>query len=753
MTLVLNRVDYTTVGVTSRGTMKILPSSDPKATQKFAVGDNDGIIYIFSMKKNELQLVFKSLPSYKIEKIVLGGGTSNSNDVPKDRIFVAYNNSVKGYTKKGKPFLEFDTNLMDTISAMFVLGGDLAVCARDVYHRYQNCKDADSLLVGETLNDVILLPSGDSAGSVTAILACGDRAIRILTSRKSPTVLRLSSIPTVFSSFKEHDRELYDRVLLGTQDGKVGLLLLPGSKTVRNIWLLNTYGSEITCLDTYDLDGSGVDIIVGRLDGSVEVFNFSGLDEILTPLLRFKYVAGESITSVGGGVIGTPEYKEVLVTTYSGKIFGLTTKPPGALEAGVASNEPETIRRLEAEIRELEQKYQEQSEYGGFLMSADPFLSPSILCVNHRMTLNRDTATYLLSIELDSPIDFILIQSNTPVELIDDNNNAVLSFSEVNPAKDGNYVLATYRCQVNTNQLETKIKTIEGHSGLLQIYVTCQIQPKCCRVVKIPILALSLHIRVHEDDEEDMKKYFSSSGPYNELKLVGNFTVAEIHAWLSLALPELSERPTLNDNEVKLNYVSTRIGSTLRCQYKKGTAVFSSENVSTILILRDLMTKEATKRKIKLDVFCTVDDGAMKKMLEKIFPQLKNAHELQENVQIINALHDWDMIDNPEETLGTHFQKLLKDEEDLKRKYDKNPKALQEIQTIITELYVDWKRAKGSHQRLTSEMAKEDLNNAMESGEFSVLLELFMKNDSNSPDRSPPSSPTKPTSQDDATES
>jgi len=58
----------------------------------------------------------------------------------------------------------------------YVLGPDLAACARDLYHRYRDCKDADSYLAGETLHDVVLLP-GDG-NIVYAILACADCAVR-----------------------------------------------------------------------------------------------------------------------------------------------------------------------------------------------------------------------------------------------------------------------------------------------------------------------------------------------------------------------------------------------------------------------------------------------------------------------------------------------------------------------------------------------------------------------------------------------
>lgn len=65
------------------------------------------------MKKGELQVSFKSLPGPRINKLVLGG-------TGHDKIYIAQVNTVKGYTKKGKLFLEFDTNLIDPISALWV---------------------------------------------------------------------------------------------------------------------------------------------------------------------------------------------------------------------------------------------------------------------------------------------------------------------------------------------------------------------------------------------------------------------------------------------------------------------------------------------------------------------------------------------------------------------------------------------------------------------------------------------------------
>ena len=61
--------------------------------------------------------------------------------------------------------------------------------------------------------------------------------------------------------------------------------------------------------------------------------------------------------------------------------------------------------------------------------------------------------------------------------------------------KDNNAVLVTYRCQVNTTRLEMHIRTIEGHYGTLQLYITSKIQPRCSMLRRHTIKPLSLHQR------------------------------------------------------------------------------------------------------------------------------------------------------------------------------------------------------------------------------------------------------------------
>ena len=76
----------------------------------------------------------------------------------KDKIFTSGGSEVKGYTKKGKLFLNFDTNLTEPIKNMSITGNDLLVSGKHVYNHYRDCKDTNYFLSEDKVNDVLALP-------------------------------------------------------------------------------------------------------------------------------------------------------------------------------------------------------------------------------------------------------------------------------------------------------------------------------------------------------------------------------------------------------------------------------------------------------------------------------------------------------------------------------------------------------------------------------------------------------------------
>lgn len=229
---------------------------------------------------------------------------------------------------------------------------------------------------------------------------------------------------------------------------------------------------------------------------------------------------------------------------------------------------------LEERISKERDKYQMTAQDNEFAVSAIPFVA-----INDKFYLNKEDASYSLCLEVQTSIDNVLIQSDVPVDLLDvEKNSAVVSFSDCDPGvsscretyfqffkiyfkkiylQDGNFLLATYRCQLNTTRLDLKIRTIEGQYGILQTYVTPNIQPKCCQVRQYRIKPLSLHTRSH---------LFDSKRPYNVLNLKGGFSMAEMHAWIEYCLPEVPEKPPPGESAT-LIFVSTFLDTMLQCTY------------------------------------------------------------------------------------------------------------------------------------------------------------------------------------------
>jgi Bardet-Biedl syndrome 7 protein len=720
MELELSRVDYTLVGITSPQTMRLLPSIGTRMMQKVTVGDQDGVLQVFSVKKGDIQIGFKTLPGAGISCLELGGALGTV----KDKIFVSSENEVRGYTKKGKLFLGFDTNLTEHIKSMHVSGSNLLVCGKHAYNQYHDCKDTNSYLSGDQINDVISL-CAEKTNRLIPVLACEDRTLRVLDRSFLLHNIEVDAVPTVLHLNGNEGGESGDEILYGTADGRVGLVRI-GRTEVNHRWILNDgkHRAGVLCMDCYDMSGDGVlDLLIGRQDGTLDIYSLgddAGEEGKLSQ--RFSYSCNESITSVNGGVVGNAGYEEVVASTYTGFVFGMVSCRTGVSSVDSTgtplSDISERLENLRFEIDEIEQrvnrereKYQAATQDKADGLSAIPFIS-----INDKMTLCREDAAYSLTLEVQTAIDNVLIQSDVPIDLLDvERNSAVVSYSTCEPGS-GNYLLATYRCQMNTTRLELRLRTIEGQHGTLRTYVTPLIQPKCCQVRQYMIKPLSLHMRCHS---------FDPQRPYNILTLKGAFSLGEIHTWVSFCLPEIPEKAPTGD-KVTFTFVSTFLETMLHCSYWKGEAEFKSDNISTISILKDVLTKEATKKKIKLEISCNVSDASVVHTLQLLHPKLEAQLALSKQVALLEALRELETHDAESlECLLPEYRHILKNEKELLAQYRRQPAHLDRLYGMITDLYIDRHKFKGINVKgkipqLLEVLDKYDLQNLLNFFEQSV---------------------------------
>ncbi|XP_029703539.1 BBSome complex member BBS7 isoform X2 [Takifugu rubripes] len=709
MEIHLNRVDYIQVGVTSQKTMRLLPSSGKKATQKVAIADNDGVLSCFGMKKGEAVYLFKTLPGRKISRLDLGGAVGT----PQEKIFVCCGSMVRGFTKKGKPFLAFEANLTESINAMHVSGADLFVCASYIYNHYCDCKDQDYFLSGDKINDITCV-SSENLTRVVPVLACQDRVLRVLQGSELAYDMEVPGPPSVLELYNRNGEE----IVYGTTDGKVGLVQI-GEQSATAKWEIDNVKKKggILCIDTYDIIGDGVnDVLVGRDNGTVEVYGFDSSGE---PTLRFEHVLSESVTSIQGGCVGKDTYDEVLTVTYTGWVTGLTTEPQKA-EVGPGNEikmSKETQSKLETLRAELEQLQvrvlQGREQYQQTSQSSSALSGVPIFSINDKFTLCQDDASYSLTLEVQTAIDNLLLQSDVPIDLLDvDKNSAVVSFSECDSEQpNGNFLLATYRCQANTTRLELKVRSIEGQYGTLQAYVTPRLQPKTCQVRRYQIKPLSLHQRTHSIDQDR---------PMNRLSLVGQFSFAEIHSWVVFCLPEVPEKTPAGET-ITFCFCNTFLGTQLEATYCKGEGHFKSDNISTISILSDVLSKEATKKKINLNISYDINDDSVNHTLKMIHPKLEYQLLLARKVQLIDALKELQVHEGNADFLIPEYRNILDESANLLEEYKKQPAHLERLYGMITDLFIDKFKFKGQNVKTKVSSLLEILDNY----DLNSLLNFF----------------------------
>jgi Bardet-Biedl syndrome 7 protein len=273
-----------------------------------------------------------------------------------------------------------------------------------------------------------------------------------------------------------------------------------------------------------------------------------------------------------------------------------------------------------------------------------------------------------------------LLQSDVSVELMDvERNSAVVSLSTPEPGS-GNSLLAVYRCQADTTRMEMRIRSIEGQYGTLRVYITPRILPKMCQMRSYPIKPLALHERIHD---------FDVTRPLNTLTLTGTFSVTEAHSWLVLCVSQIPERCPQQDT-VTYNFQSSFNGGTmLQAVYARGKAVYRSDNLSTIVILRDVISRVASSRQIKIHINCEISQESIVHTLKLIHPKMEQQTNLVKHLELAKGLKDLEDSFEDISYLNPELRDILSRHESLHKEAEKKSIYFDRLLGIITDLYID----------------------------------------------------------------
>lgn len=109
------------------------------------------------------------------------------------------------------------------------------------------------------------------------------------------------------------------------------------------------------------------------------------------------------------------------------------------------------------------------------------------------------------------------------------------------------------------------------------------------------IKALSSHMRSHD---------FDMYRPMNILQFTGSFSIAEAHAWLHHLLPNVPSKCPPADTITNNYQCATNGGTQLQVVYSKGSAIFKSDCMTTIYVIREKVSEQTMKMQIRVEVSC-----------------------------------------------------------------------------------------------------------------------------------------------------
>lgn len=255
----------------------------------------------------------------------------------------------------------------------------------------------------------------------------------------------------------------------------------------------------------------------------------------------------------------------------------------------------------------------------------------STVDVAFRWRLEPSDGSQILTLDVSTSIFAVAMQCDVDLELLDTESNvAILSRTNTEPNSDSK-LLATYRCQENTSHIDIKFRAKEGKSGELNILLLPH-EPNVCQTYVHKVKPLCLHQKLPKEPENLPEL------PLCEVVISGNFTLEEIHSWLSACIPQIP--PRMAEDSSAIWYENVFSKTYLFCQFRSAEAKFQSDSISVMAILRDALTHEATRHHQRISLNFSPHPKCLEHNLQQLWPKIEYLKSVGHKASIALALNE-----------------------------------------------------------------------------------------------------------------
>ena len=489
------------------------------------------------------------------------------------------------------------------------------------------------------------------------------------------------------------------------------MLRIDGDGAGSHGWAVPSSGKSngmVNVLTFSDISHDGVDdVVVGWEDGTVNVLGFDISPDM--PQAQFSANIGESISSIQCGRVSNADYDEIVCLGFAGKVVSFTNEPlhtkdkedkHGRTHATI--NNENKIRSMKKELDEMETqintkktllatKEKHPSDPNSIGASADlvqAFEAKTIF------TLDEAEAAYLINVEIPLEMNLVLLTSSVSVDLLDSETSTATVSRSVPAEGSGLKLSACYRMVEGGSRLQMKVRTTEGEYGEISATIAGASTPhKSAVVVKFPVKPLSLHCRAVALRPDE------ASRELNTLTLSGNFSINVAHEWVRTCLPEIPPYQPSSNNEDEpriLFFRNVFTGSILQITYSADLMQLKSDNLTTLAIFKECISRESTKRRVHVSDKVEVNEATIPNFLGLLHNRLQHLLSLSRQVEIIEAIKEVNTAEaGDNEWMSAEYKEILENADNIRAEHKMRPMIQNCLAGIITDLFVDRHKLRG----------------------------------------------------------
>ncbi|RNF20428.1 putative intergrin alpha chain protein [Trypanosoma conorhini] len=669
-----------------------------KSRQRVGVAAKNGTMSVFSVGKTaERVAAFDTDPQSK---------PVSCATLYEDQLFFVYGSTLDAYSRRGRRFFSFDTNVTEVIHTLFVSTPFIICCGSFMTTGFREASELGFYMAPDRVNAMVACVAAAAVGvaersfdDYRCILGCNDRTIRMLRGHKSIEEVHCEA-PVTSLSLGEGSRRLY----YGTSAGSLGCLELKNADTALSrafSFIPDEHRAAVTALAVYDINlDDKEELLVGHQDGLLQVFYIHAGEGAARshPVCIWSGSMDEGVVSIAAGLITHSRRPDLLVHSLSGSLTAFTlqavehAEPEEAAAAAAAALEStdaqisEVSKEIEALKEALVTQTRELTKQSGAGKRGTPLLAVSST-FKTKVTLSqqKDNPALRLLVEVDTPLDCVVLQSELRLHFLDDGSAEVVLQEEMPENNPSTKSLAIVRpLEARRHSCSVAFWVEDGQWGLLSVTALAIPAPRTAQVKMVQLRPLPLYARVGRVDEAVAE----GKGPaaLSTMEVQGEFSARDMHSWIFKLLPGTPEM--YQEKLTTLSYEDTFFHHTLGVKYGDGHASFTTGSLQALLVTKRFISFCASERSIELRFAVKLHGRAVRFNLSRVVPHITGCNTGLQSLRLLEALQElqgsqqMDVVCFPKE-----HQQLLERADAVKKAHPQALLTMGYLQSSLLSLY------------------------------------------------------------------